>query len=122
MSEFAPTALLEAPKPPEHTEAHLENVTEFPTSDDSDRYDADFAYDAAVIEDMQRSNINEARAQVEQALAQKSPLVEKYQIKLANAEVSLAVNAKETEKFYNRYHKPAPKSEAKPQEALRLAA
>ena len=118
MSEFAPTALLEAPKPPKQAETHLENVAELSAPDDSGRYDAEFAYDAAVIEDMQRSDINEARAQVEQALAQKSPLVEKYQMKLANAEVSMAVNAKDTERFYNRYHKPTPK----PQEELRLAA
>lgn len=116
MPEFAPT-VIETEAPEDSSEAI---ITELPTNpDDSKRYDADFAYDAARLEDIQRDKINQARDDVDRALAQNSPLVDKYKAKLTNAEVALAVNAKETEKFYDRFHRQNQQPET---DELRLAA
>jgi hypothetical protein len=117
MSEFAPTHIeTEAPRTLEAT------IIDFPsTPDNSKRIELDYAYEAAESEAQQREMVNKARADVERALAQNSPLVDKYKGKLAEAEVSLKVNDIETGKFYDRFYrdrKPAQKA----QEEHRLAA
>lgn len=121
MSEFAPT-LIETEAPHEQTEAA---IIDFPTpSDESKRFDdVDFAHKAAIEEDIRRDAIIDARTLVEQALAQKSPLVDKYKAKLTHAEVSLVVNDKATGKFYDHFYRPAPTKEASSKtDDLRVAA
>jgi hypothetical protein len=117
MSEFAPT-LIETETPHEQNEA---TIIEFPTApDESKRFeDKDFAYDTAQLEDIQREAVNDARADVERALAQDSPLVDKYRAKLTNAEVGLKVNSAEAEKFYDRHYRQHQKPKT---DDLRLAA
>lgn len=107
MSEFAPTQHIETEAPITTPEA---TIIDFPsTPDESSRYeDVDFAHQAAIQEDVQREMIHEARADVDRALSQNSPLLGKYKDKLTHAEMSMKVNSQESDKFYNRlYRKPS---------------
>lgn len=117
MSEFAPTPT-EVSKPKNHTEAE---IIDFPVNpDESKRFeDIDFAHGAAITENMNRDMVADARAAVEQALAQKSPLVDKYQSKLANAELSAKMDAKGSEEFYDRFYR---QRQAKKADEHKLAA
>lgn len=103
MSEFAPTHT-ETKKPQNHSEA---DIIEFPlAADESKRFeDIDFAHDAALTENVNRDMVKNARADVERALAQNSPLVDKYKGKLANAELSAKMDNKGSEEFYDRFYR-----------------
>lgn len=116
MSEFSPKQLeAEAPlNTPETT------IIDFPTApDESKHIELDYAYEAAVSEDQQREMVNKARADVDRALAQNSPLIDKYEKRLIDAKVSLEVNDRETGKFYDRFYRDRKPSE---QDEHRLAA
>jgi hypothetical protein len=125
MSEFAPTTI-ELSKPNNITEMGDYQEHVLAKKNDESRYnDVEFAQEAAIHEQIQRDMISDARADVEYALAKNSPLVDKYRTKLQSAEVSLLVNGKETDKFYDRYYRQTEKralSSTQDQDKLRLAA
>ena len=118
MSEFAPKHIeTQAPlKSPEAT------IIDFPTiPDNSKRIELDYAYQAALTEDVFQENLAKARADVERAIAQESPLENEYKSKRTIAEMELKENDKRTGDYYDRIYrnrKPAQKA----QDEHRLAA
>jgi predicted DNA-binding protein (UPF0251 family) len=104
MSELAPTQHTEtdAPPPPQ-TEA---DIIDFPTPpDESKRIGLDYAREAADLENVHQEIMAEARADVARALFQKSPLLDQYRAKLADAVLSHKINDAKAGEFYDTHYR-----------------